>query len=254
VIKFFKEFWGLIGGVFMTVLSKFIDSIELVTLQKVFYISSIILIWIGTYQALTHRKKKKEVINKILQIEKTNNTVNLVKDPQKKGESILKIIDIVIIGGKTMKDYLKTLSKKQWFSLAATLLLVILGIASAFIPELEVIGENLEYYFVIILGVSTPGIFSRGKEEGEKLKRKTEAKSKIRENNAKIKQAKKELDLIEKDNAYLLPILARQKEYGGKLTPDQELAKSNYETQKASVNERIKALEDDNLKLMEVLK
>jgi hypothetical protein len=133
-------------------------------------------------------------------------------------------------------------------------LLVILGIASAFIPELEVIGENLEYYFVIILGVSTPGIFSRGKEEGEKLKRKTEAKSKIRENNAKIKQAKKELDLIEKDNAYLLPILARQKEYGGKLTPDQELAKSNYETQKASVNERIKALEDDNLKLMEVLK
>jgi hypothetical protein len=254
VIKFLKEFWGLIGGVFMATLSKFIDSIELVTLQKVFYISSIILIWIGTYQALTHRKKKKEVINKILQIEKTNNTVNLVKDPQKKGESILKIIDIVIIGGKTMKDYLKTLTKKQWFSLVATLILVVLGFASAFVPELAVIGENLEYYFVVVLGVSYPGIFSRGKARGDIEKKKLDAKIKIRENNTKIKQAKKELDLIEKDNAYLLPILARQKEYGGKLTPDQELAKSNYETQKASVNERIKLLEDENLKLMEVLK
>ncbi|AUD65226.1 hypothetical protein BK011_05840 [Tenericutes bacterium MZ-XQ] len=153
-----------------------------------------------------------------------------------------------------MKDYLKTLTKKQWFSLVATLILVVLGFASAFMPELEVIGENLEYYFLLMGIVSSPGIFSKGKEVGDQAKRKLEAKNKIRENNTKIKQAKKELDLIEKDNAYLLPILARQKEYGGKLTPDQELARSNYETQKASVNDRIKLLEEENLKLMEVLK
>lgn len=238
----------------MTVLSQVIDGLELLALQKTFYISSIILIWIGIYQAITHRRKKNKVIEKILHLEKSNNVIDLARDPLKKGESVLKIIDIVKIGGKTMNDYLKGFSKLQWFSLVATFSLICLGIASAFLPELAIIADNLGAFLFLIGVVSAPGIASRGKELGEQVKKVVYSKNKIKEINHLVKLAKKELELIEKDYGYLKPILTRQKEYGGTLTADQELAKSNYETQKASVEKRISDLNATITNHMEVIK
>lgn len=187
-------------------------------------------------------------------MEKTNNMVNLAKDPIKKGESFLKIIDILKIGGKTMKDYLKSFSKLQWASLLATLVLLILGICAAFVPELMFIADNLEAYFVLLGLVSAPGIASRGKELGEQVKRVLNSKQRIKEINALVKLAKKELDLIEKDNAYLIPILKRQKDFGGTLTADQDLAKSNYDTQKLAVLTKIDEYNIEKAKLLEEIK
>lgn len=254
-MKFIKEFWGLISGgisIIFAVLLEALDKVELVYLQKVFYISSIILIWIGIYQALTkHRRHKRAIVfEKILAMEKTNNMLQMVDHPEKRGETLIQIYQLIQIGGKKMKNYLKSLSKVQLASLFATVVLLILGIASAFVPELHVIAENIEGYLIILGMVSGPGILARGKDLGDAVKRAIHSKGRIKELNALVKLAKKELDLLETDYSYLKPYVKRINEYGGELTAEQSIANSNYTKQRLAIEDRIKSYscEIDKLK------
>jgi len=253
--KFIKEFWGLVGGGLTTLFTIFIDlldSVELVIYQKVFYISSIILIWIGIYQALTRkRKNKKKILDDILNMEKTNSLVQLVRNPEHKGEALIRTLLILKRGGIKMKAYFKTLSKVQILSLVFTVILLALGVASVFMPELAFVGENLEGYLVALGFVAGPGILSRGQELGDAVKNTILSKGRIKELNQLIKVAKKERDLLDADYAYLKPVFNRITQYGGKPTAEQDLANNNFITQRAAIDSKLQTYDAEIQKLKE---
>lgn len=224
-----------------------LDSVELINLQKMFYISSIILIWIGIYQAITkhRRSSKSKLLEVLLPMEKTNNLVQLANHPEKKGETLIHMYHIIQIGGKKMKSYLKSLSWVQLMSLGLTLLLLGLGVASVFIPELAFIAENFEAFLIAVGAVAGPGILSRGKELGEAVRQTIQSKGRIKEINKLVKLAKKELDLLELDYSYLKPYLKRIEEYGGSLTTEQQSAHNTYMKQKEAIEERIKSYDSE---------
>jgi hypothetical protein len=256
VIRLLKDFWGLISGlitILLTILLETLDSVELIYLQKTFYISSIILIWIGIYQAVTkHRKmKKSKLIELLLQMEKTNNLVQLANHPEKKGEILIHMYQKIQIGGKKMKTYFKSLSTKQLLSLVITLLLLGLGIASVYVPSLAFVAENIEAFLIVVGLVSGPGILSRGKELGEAVKLTMQSKGRIKEINKLVKLAKKELDLLDVDYGYLKPYVKRIAEYGGELTAEQSIANNNYTKQRLAIEERIKSYTTEAEKLKE---
>gem|GEM_PF-2707286 len=256
MIKLLKDFWGLISGsitILLTVLLEMLDSVELIYLQKMFYISSIILIWIGIYQAISkHRKiKKSKLLELLLPMEKTNNLVQLANHPEKKGEILIRIYQKFQIGGKKMKNYFKSLSMKQLLSLALTLLLLGLGIASVYLPSLAFVAENIEAFLIIVGLVSGPGILSRGKELGEAVKLTIQSKGRIKELNKLVKLAKKELDLLDIDYSYLQPFVKRIEEYGGELTAEQSIANNNYKKQRLGIEDRIKNYTSEIDKLKE---
>lgn len=256
MIRLLKDFWGLISGlitILLTILLETLDSVELIYLQKTFYISSIILIWIGIYQAVTkHRKmKKSKLIELLLQMEKTNNLVQLANHPEKKGEILIHMYQKIQIGGKKMKTYFKSLSTKQLLSLVITLLLLGLGIASVYVPSLAFVAENIEAFLIVVGLVSGPGILSRGKELGEAVKLTMQSKGRIKEINKLVKLAKKELDLLDVDYGYLKPYVKRIAEYGGELTAEQSIANNNYTKQRLAIEERIKSYSTEAEKLKE---
>ena len=234
----------------MTVLSMFIHKLDVVNLQKAFYISSIILIWVGIIQALLKNRKNKRAIHRLLLLEKTNNLVHLAHNPEHKGEILIDTFNILKIGGIKMKGYIKSLSWVQLTSLIITLLLLGLGVASVFLPELAFIAENFEAFLIAVGVVAGPGILSRGKELGEAVKKTIQSKGKIKEINKLIKLAKKELDLLNVDYSYLLPYIKRIEEYGGDLTAEQNIANHTYKKQRTAIEGRIKTytLEVEKLK------
>lgn len=245
MIRILREFWGLVSGIIsivFAVLLEMLDSVDLINLQKLFYISSIILIWIGIYQAVTkHRRSlKSKLLEKLLPMEKTNNLVQLASHPEKKGEALIRIYQIFQIGGKKMKAYFNSLSKKQLLSLVVTFVLLALGVASAYVPSLSFIAENIEAFLVLVGIVSGPGILSRGKELGEAVKRTIQSKGRIKELNKLVKLAKKELDSLDVDYSYLKPYIKRIQEYGGELTAEQSIAKNNHLKQRLAIENRIK--------------
>ena len=249
-MKVLKEFWLLISGYAMTVLSMFIDRLDVVDLQKFFYLSSIILIWLGILQALLKNRKNKK-LTKVLLLEKTNNLVHLAHNPEHKGEILINTFNILKIGGMKMKAYIKSLSWLQLSSLVLTLLLLGLGVASVFLPELAFIAENFEAFLIAVGAVAGPGILSRGKELGEAVKKTIQAKGRIKELNKLVKLAKKELDLLDIDYSYLKPYVKRIEEYGGQLTAEQSIANNNYTKQRLAIEERIKGYSTEVDKLKE---
>ncbi|MFH2116463.1 MAG: hypothetical protein ABII85_00275 [Bacillota bacterium] len=251
-----KQFWGLIGGALTTIITivfEAIDSVELVIYQKFFYLSSILLIWIGIWQALARRKKnKRKIVEKIVSFEKTNNLVQLARNPEQKGELLISTLNIIKIGGIKMNNYFKTIGWKQWVSLFLTVVLLAIGVASVWSPELAVVGQNLEAYFILLGLVSTPGIFARGKKLGDAVNATIQSKGRIKEINKLVKLAKKELDMLETDYSPLKPYVKRVEEFGGQLTAEQELNRRTYNTQRAALdakiggyNEEIKKLKED---------
>lgn len=256
MIKLLNDFWGLISGLItitLAVILEMLDSVELIYLQKMFYISSIILIWIGIYQAVTkHRKfKNSKLIDMLLPMEKTNNLVQLANHPEKKGEILIHMYQKIQIGGKKMKSYFKSLSTKQLLSLAFTLLLLGLGIASVYVPSLAFVAENIQAFLIAVGFVASPGILSRGKELGEAVKKAIQSKGRIKELNKLVKLAKKELDLLDVDYGYLKPYVKRIAEYGGELTAEQSIANNNYTKQRLAIEERIKSYTTEAEKLKE---
>ena len=248
-MKVLKEFWLLISGYAMTILSMFIDKLDVVDLQKIFYLSSIILIWLGILQALLKNRKNKR-LTKVLLLEKTNNLVHLAHNPEHKGEILINTFNILKIGGIKMKAYIKSLSWLQLGSLLLTVLLLGLGILSVFLPELAFIAENFEAFLIAVGFVAGPGILSRGKELGEAVKKTIQSKGRIKELNKLVKLAKKELDLLDIDYSYLKPYVKRIEEYGGDLTAEQNIANHTYKKQRTAIEDRIKGygLEIEKLK------
>jgi hypothetical protein len=232
----------------------FVDRLDVVNLQKAFYISSLILIWVGIIQALLKNRKNKKIVNRLLLMEKTNNLVHLAHNPEHKGEIVINTFNILKIGGIKMKAYFKSLSWIQLASLLLTVLLLGLGIASVFMPELAFIAENFEIFLISIGVVSSPGILNRGKELGEAVKRVVQSKGRIKELNKLVKLAKKELDTLDVNYDYLKPYIKRIEEYGGDLTAEQSIAKDTYGKQRLAIEKKINGHITEITQLKEELK
>lgn len=247
MIKILKDFWGLISGWVVLIITWLIDKldrVELVTLQKVFYISSIILIWIGIIQALTKhhkvKKEKKTLLETFVEAEKTNSLVQLAKNPERKGELVIKAFNILKIGGKNMKNIFKSLGRLQLASLILTLVLLALGVASAFVPELAPVAENLEAFFFTIGIVAIPGVLSQGKKIGDTAKQ-ILPKKEVKQITKTIKTYQKRAEALAKKYAPVIEVFKDIQELGGTPTPEQQTLYNTYDTQRKALEAKINA-------------
>jgi uncharacterized membrane protein YiaA len=245
-VKTLKDFWLVIGGYVMHLLSFILDELELEDLQKIFYLLSILLLLLGIWQVLA--KRKRQGLDKVTRLEKTNNLVRFVYDPEHKGEIVLRTIDVIKIktqtilykGGKKMKEFLRSRGWVQWVSLVMTFVLLIVGILSAFVPELAQVGENIVAYLITLGFVSAPGILAKGKLVGDAIKQLLPAKErKLIE--ASIKAWYKKLDDLSKKYADVIEIAKDVAELGGTLTQEQQTQYNTYITQKNAIDAKIEA-------------
>lgn len=265
-IKLVKEFAYFISGFALqgvaTLLGQLNDSwINVKTLlfvQIMFYGLSSLLVLIGIIQVILRKrnkhKKKDNLINKAVDAQKAKSTLELVKNPSTKGELFVLAYHLFLEGGRQMKAKFASLGIVQIVSLIATLLLLGLGVASAFYPELSVVADNI-YLLMVFAGVSaTPGIFAHGKDLGEQFRNAVERMNSIKKLNAQIKVTKKELDKLDSEYAFLKPLLAREVAYKIPLSGDEKIKYDAYLAARATLTNLIKSHEDEIVKLQEVPK
>lgn len=231
-----KRWFELILSFIFTALGELMRHLNLETLQKIYYLLAATLMIIAIWKLLTNKK---------LDIEKISQPASIVDqahNPKRKGELILKVLSktkkIVKIGGLKMKEFLKGRGWLQWASLIATVLLLVLGILSAFVPEFAVVGSNFEAYLIALGLVVTPGILSKGKEIGETAKNllPTKERKKIEKNIKALLNKKDELYKLYEDVILIAQDVA---ELGGTLTQEQQTRYNTYTTQKNALEAKI---------------
>lgn len=234
-----KKWVELILSFVFTALGEFMAWLNLEWLQKLYYLLAAALMVIAIWKLLTNKK---------LDIEKISQPASIVDqahDPNKKSESILKVVKkirkLIKKGGTKMKDFFKNSGWVKSLSLVATLVLLILGIVSAFVPELAVIAENFELYVAALGAVAVPGIFAKGKTVGETVKNLLPAKER-RKVKAEIKAWSKKLDELIKKYADDIATAQDIHDLGGQLTPDQETRYNTYKTQEKAIKDKIDEL------------
>jgi|SRR5690554_3274373 len=233
-----KRWFELILSFIFTALGELMRQLNLETLQKIYYILAAVLMIIAIWKLLTNKK---------LDIEKISQPASIVDqahNPKRKGELILKVLSktkkIVKKGGLKMKEFLKGRGWLQWASLIATVLLLVLGILSAFVPELALVGSNFEAYLIALGLVVTPGILSRGREIGETAKSllPTKERKKIEKNIKALLSKKDKLYKLYEDVILIAQDVA---ELGGTLTQEQQTRYNTYVTQKNALEAKIQA-------------
>lgn len=228
----------------MYAMSYVLDRLELIDLQKIFYILSNFLLVIGIWQVLARKRKSKKV-EQLLRIERTNNLVQFVSNPEHKGEIVLKTFNILKIGGKKMKEFIKSLGRLQWASLVLTIVILILGVLSSFVPELEPIAENILYFFGAIGIVAIPGVLSHGKKIGDVAKNVLPKKD-VRLITKTIKTYQRKAEQLAKQYEPIIKLALDVKELGGRLTSDQQTQYDTYLAQEKALQAKI---ETEKLKL-----
>lgn len=260
-MRLLKNYLSLFSGFALQLLAiwlEWLDNVELLRLQKIFYLSSILLIWIGIIQVLfrarAKNRRRKRLIDNLTETQQAKKIVELAKNPSKKGEVVVETFHLIQKGGKIVKAKFASLGIVQIVSLIATLLLLGLGVASAFYPELSVVADNI-YLLIVVAGVSaTPGIFAHGKDLGDQFKDALLRMNKIKELNSKIKAAKKELDKLDAEYAFLKPFLVRLNNFKIPLTGEQQIKYDTYSAQRIVLTDLIKSYEAEIVKLQEVPK
>lgn len=238
----FKKWIELILSFIFTLMGEFMAWLELEWLQKLYYLLAAMLMVIAIWKLLINRKLNVEKLSRPAAI------VDQAHDPKKKGEMILSLADKIRIkvskifqkGGKKMKEFLKSRGWLQWVSLGATVVLLVIGILSAFVPELAVVGQNLEAYLLALGLVVTPGILAKGKIAGDAVKNLLPAKER-RAIEANIKAFTKKLDELSKKYAEVIETAKDINELGGTLTPEQQTLYNTYVTQKNALEAKIEA-------------
>ena len=246
-----KQWIELILSLVFTALGEVMAWLNLEWLQKMYYLLAGALMAVAIWKVLTGKNLNVEKLSRPGAI------VDQAKDPKKKGEAIvilaykigMKIENILTRGGMKMREFVKNRSWIQWISFGATALLLALGILSAFVPELAVIGTNIEAYLIALGFVATPGILSKGKVVGDAVKTLLPAKER-RQIERQIRAFTKKLDELTKKYKEVIEIARDVKELGGTLTPEQQTQYNTYVTQKNALEGKINA----ELKKMEVAK
>ncbi len=238
-MKILKGYLSLFSGSILPIVAwllEWLDNVELLRLQKTFYLLSIVLICIGIIQVLFRRraksKRRKRIMEQMAGTQQAKKIVDLAKNPSKKGEVIVETFHLFQKGGKIVKAKFASLGIVQILSLVATLLLLGLSAASAFYPELSIVAENIALVMVMAGITATPGIMSHGKDLGEQFRSSIERMNAIKAANAKIKVAKKELDKIDAEYAWLKPYIQRHTLYNTPLTGEQALEHDNHQSQR----------------------
>lgn len=245
----FKKWIELILSLVFTALGEFMAWLELEWLQKLYYLLAAMLMVIAIWKLLINRKINVEKLSRPVSI------VDQAHDPKKKGEMLLSLAERIRIkiskvfqkGGKKMKEFLKERGWLQWASLGATVVLLVIGILSAFVPELAVVGQNIEAYLLTLGLVATPGILAKGKIAGDAVKNLLPAKER-RAIEANIKAFNKKLDDLYKLYEDVILIAKDVQELGGSLTPEQQTRYDTYVTQKNALESKI----NDEKKKLEV--
>lgn len=237
-----RKWAELIISLVFTVTGEFMSWLELERLQKVYYLLASLLMAVAI---------AKLIRNKNLNIEKLSQPASIVDqahNPKKKGEMILRVVEkstikmnnILTKGGKKMKQFIKGRGWVQWASLILTVVLLLIGLASAFIPELAVVGQNLEAYLITLGIVVAPGILAKGKIAGEVVKNllpKKDQRTIVKH----IKEWQKKLDDLYKLYESVILIAKDVEELGGSLTPEQQTQYNTYITQKNALEMKIEA-------------
>lgn len=237
-----RKWLELIMSLVFTALGEFMAWLELEWLQKVYYLLAAILMAVAIWKLL---------INKKLNIEKISQPASIVDqahNPKKKGEAILSLADkigikvnnILTKGGKKMKEFLKGRGWLQWASLGATVVLLVIGILSAFVPELAVVGQNIEAYLIALGLVVAPGILAKGKIAGDVVKNLLPAKER-KQIEKNIRAFNKKIEDLYKLYEDVILVAHDVKELGGSLTSEQQTRYDTYATQRNALEAKINA-------------
>lgn len=246
-MKLVKDYISLFSGFALQVLAmwlEWLDNVELLRLQKIFYLSSIMLIWIGIIQVLfrarAKNRRRKRIIDKMTDTQQAKKIVELVKNPSKKGQVVVDTFHLIQKGGRKMKAKLLALTWVQVLSLLAATVLFILGVASQFVPELAPVAENFTQIALTLGIVVVPGVFSKGKAVGEALKNVLPKKEqKAIANN--IKALRKKGDALAKQYEAIIKLAMDVNELGGSLTQDQQTQYNTYLAQEKALQGKIEA-------------
>jgi len=244
-MRLIKGYLSLASGFGLQIFAIWLDwleRVELEMLQKIFYLLSIVLICIGIVQVLFKHslKKKGKFMEVIVDTQQAKKIVELADDPAQKGALIVTTFHYLKEGGIKMKKFITDRGWVQIVSFAATVILLALGITSAFVPELAIIGQNIEGYLVLLGIAVVPGIFSNGKKIGNTVKEVLPTKErKLIENH--IKEFDKRLTTLHKKYAPIIEIVEDIRELGGSLTTDQQTQYNTYLAQEKALKGRIEA-------------
>ena len=107
-------------------------------------------------------------------------------------------------------------------------------------PELAVVGQNIEIFFITLGFVVAPGILAKGKIAGEAIKNVLPAKER-KQIEANVKAWYKKIDELSKKYTEVIETAKDIKELGGTLTPEQQTLYNTYVTQKNALEAKIEA-------------
>lgn len=221
-----KKYWDLLGGIFAGVSLSLIAKFNLDKIQLVYSIIILMLVSIGVLKIVKQtiekqkakkpKKRKKNIIDDMVESQKPVKAISLAQEPTKEGERLGNLIIETMKGARKVMNKIKYFFDKfKGYILTAALgILTVIEMCGGFINDL--LGNKLIVNGVNILSLITlaaaiiVGCISNGftKEQKEKIKAlfsksstnelvQAEIKKSIKENTAKLAQFNKILDTKE---------------------------------------------------------
>lgn len=221
-----------VGDALQHILGWFVD-LEIISLQKIFYLLSINLLLLGTVRFFV-KAKRDSTLKSVAKINKTVKTVDLSLAPIENGEQLGKTILSIKKGGIKMKEYFSKMSKTQVISIVIMFISLVLGIVMTLVPALAQYEQYVYAVGTIFGGASFTGAFATGKNVAKATKNKE-----LSEHKALIKSYNIRLSTLEIKYADIIQAYNDVQELGGELTFEQQTLYNTYATQKASLEKKI---------------
>lgn len=184
MIGFIKKYWDLFGGAVTGIFLAVIAEFELETVQLYYSVLILMLICVGVFRLVRQEvekkgeKRKHNIIDDMVDGQKSVKALSLAQEPTKDGEKIGKFL-IIIFGGvkKTMKNLKTFFSKFKGYILTAALaILTVIEMCGGFINSLFdgalVVNGIAVIPVITLVCTAVVGIISNGytKEQAEKIK------------------------------------------------------------------------------------
>lgn len=264
-----KKYWDIFGGFVTGIALSFAASFKLERIQLIYSIIILILVSIGIFKIIKQTidngkaKREKNLIDDMVDAQKSIKAIKLAQDPTKDGEELGKLI-LDLGKGKTMKKFKEVFDKIKGYLFAIALgILTIIEYCGGFINDIcndaLVIG-GVEIIPIITLGSAiVVGMLSNGytKEQREKIKLiingdatqknalvTEEIKQTIKTNEALKKAAAKELSAKESELTALEKELATaQEKYKAKLELKQRLPEYTNDADVQVAEENVRQIE-----------
>lgn len=228
-----KSITEWVFALLFTLLTEIMNSIQLETLQKIFYFLSIILLLIAMVKLL---KGKKMGVERVVQAPSVvNNATNI----EEKASFIYKILKKIKKGVVNMFERIKAFGVTKAVTIVLNFILIGLAFLSAFVPELNWIQENILWVFGAVGLTGAVGAWSKGAILGERAKVRMEKRQRLAEIKSDNKKLNVELKQLDVDYEYLNPFIDRVFRYGGELSPEDAAAKNTYDMQRSAILEKL---------------